>query len=281
VLTRLTDAEFDCYAPWAYGLAMTAEHASYPTYLDGIKTREEFMERARREDEEVLLFRHEDAVCGWIHWFAIPEENYAITVTFLVESHAEEAAAEFSAHVARQYPGATLDIGMDAANKQASHALEKCGFDLIESSVNHTIFFADDQPELPMADVSLMTAEDEADFRRLHNDPDMYWNADRILADLSIWRVYLYRREGCAVGTLCCRVQGDWPEVFSAAWEGDAFQPEVYRGLMAACLRDVKAAGCAHMTYFEEEEQALPILAELGFQRVGRYLGYRQVLKGE
>lgn len=281
MLTRLTEAEFDRYAPWAYELAMTAEHSSYPTYMDGIKTREDFMDRFRRNDEEVLLFCHEGEVCGWIHWFAFPQEHYAMTVTFLVEKHAEEAVAEFIDHVARLYPGVTLDIGMAAENVQASRALENCGFALLESSVNHTIFFADYQPEPPAENVSLMTAEDESDFRRLHDYPSMYWNADRILTDLSIWRVYLYRRDGRPVGALCCKVEDDWPEVFSVSWEGDEFQPEIYRGLMAACLRDVKAAGSVHMTYFEAEEQALPVLASLGFQRVGRYLGYRQVLKGE
>lgn len=276
MLTRLTDAEFDCYASWAYELAMSEAHGSYPTYRDGIKTREDFMARSRRDDEEVLLFRHEGEVCGWIEWYAIPEENYAITVSFLVEDHAEAAVAEFAAHVETLYPGVTLDIGMDAANEQCVQALEKSGFCLLESSVNHTIFFADYQPEKPVAHVSLLTDADEADFRRLHSFPDMYWNADRILADLANWRVYLYRLDGRPAGALCCRVQDDWPEVFSVAWEGDVFRTEIYHDLMAACLWDVKASGSDHMTYFEEEEQALPILAELGFVRVGQYLGYRR-----
>lgn len=281
MLTRLTDSEFDRYASWAYDLAMSETHGSYPTYRDGIKTREDFMARSRRDDEEVLLFRHEGEVCGWIEWYAIPEENYAITVSFLVEDHAEAAVAEFTAHVEALHPGVTLDIGMDAANEQCVQALKKSGFRLLESSVNHTIFFADYQPKHPAAHVSLMTSADEADFRRLHNFSDMYWNADRILADLTNWRVYLYRRDDRPAGALCCRVQDDWPEVFSVAWEGDAFQPEIYCDLMAACLWDVKASGSDHMTYFEEEEQALPILAELGFTRVGQYLGYRRELKGE
>jgi len=281
MLTPITEAEFDRYAPWAYNLAMTAEHSSYPTYRDGIKTREEFMARSKRDDEEVLLFRHEGEVRGWIQWYAIAEENYAMTVSFLVENHAEAAAAEFAEHVAALYPGVTLDIGMDAENAQVCLALEKCGFTLLESSVNHTIFFDRDLPQHPSANVSLMTAADEADFRRLHNHTDMYWNADRILADGPHWKVYLYRRDHRPEGALCCRIMDDWPEVFSIDWEGGAFQPEIYRDLMAVCLRDVKDAGCAHMTYFEEEEQALPILAALGFTRVGHYLGYRKVLKGE
>ncbi len=282
MLTRLTEPEFDQYAPWAYALAMTAEYASYPSYRDGIKTREDFMERARRSftDEEVLLFRHDGEVCGWIQWYAIPEENYAMTVTFLVKDHAEEAALEFVAHVARMHAVAALDIGLDGANAQAALALQKCGFTLLENAVNHTLFFDQYQPAPTPEGVNLMTAADEADFRRLHNWPDMYWNAERILADLSNWKVYLHRQQGAAVAALVCRA-GDWPEVFSVDFGGGEFLPESYRAMMAACLNDIHLAGHTHMSYFEEEEHALPILAELGFERVGRYLAYRRELKEE
>ena len=282
MLTRLTEAEFGRYAPWAYDLAMTAEHASYPTWMDGIKTREDFMARARRSftDEEVLLFRHDGEVRGWIQWFAIPAENYAMTVSFLVEDHAEEAAREFVAHVAQTTPGLTLDVGLDGDNKQAVAALESCGFTLLESAVNHTIFFDRYQPVAVPEDVALMQPGEEADFRRLHNNPDMYWNADRILADLSNWKVYLHRQNGAAVAALVCRAE-DWPEVFSVEFAGEAFQPDSYRAMMAACLNDLRAAGRRYMTYFEEDECALPILAELGFERVGRYLAYRKELKEE
>ncbi|MBQ8556773.1 MAG: hypothetical protein IJ438_13020 [Clostridia bacterium] len=285
MLTRLTEQEYEQYAPWAYDLAMTAEHSSYPTYRDGIKTREDFMQRAQRaftdETEEVLLYLHEGKVRGWIQWYTIPEECYAGTVSFLVEDHAQEAVAEFAAHVAQRMPGATLDIGMSADNRQAACALEDCGFTLLEASVNHTMFLSGHTlPAVPEA-VTLVTTADEAEFRNLHDDPTMYWNADRILADAGHWRSYLYWHAGRAVGVLCCMLDDGWPEIFGIEFENDAFRPEAYCALMAACLRDAQADGCPHMTYFEEEEQALPLLAELGFTQVGRYLAYRKELKEE
>ena len=282
MLRKATAEDISRYAPWAYTMAMTAEHASYPTWRDGLKTREDFMQRAQRglEDEEVLLFCRDGEVCGWIQWFAMPEENYAMTVTFLVENHAADAAREFAAHAAQRLSGAVLDIGLDGANTQAAAALKLVGFTLLESSVNHTMHFAHDQPRPWPQGVARMTAADEADFRRLHNWPDMYWNAERILADLSGWRVYLHREAGESVAALVCRA-GEWPEVFSVDFGGKAFRPESYRRLMTACLNDIHADGRSHMTYFEEEEQALPILAELGFDRVGRYAAYRKELKEE
>lgn len=282
MLTRLTETEFDKWTAWAYRLATNEKHASYPTYRDGIKTREDFVERARRgfNDEEVLLFRHDGEVCGWIQWYAIPAENYAQTVSFLVERHVVEATREFVAHVARLHPGALLDIGVDGANQQAAAALQACGFTLLENAVNHTLFFEQYQPMPVTEGVTQMGAADENDFRRLHNWPDMYWNADRILADLPNWKVYLHRQQGVVVAALVCRA-GDWPEVFSVDFDGEDFRPESYRAMMAACLNDAKAVGCPYMTYFEEEEQALPILDALGFDAVGRYAAYRKELKEE
>ncbi len=50
------------------------------------------------------------------------------------------------------------------------------------------------------------------------------------------------------------------------------------RALMTACLNDLKRDGSHHMTFFAEEEAALPILTELGFRRVGAYRAYRKAL---
>lgn len=279
MLTKWTEQEFDQYAPWAYGLAMSSEHASYPTYQDGIKTWKDFISRSQRpkEDEEGLLFRHDGQVHGWVEWYIIPGENYANTMTFLTDGYETETVAEFTRRVQARLPGGVLDIGMDERNENACRALEQAGYRCIERAVNHTLFFRDYQPKPAPDGVSLMTDEDEGDFRRLHDYPEMYWNADRVLADRANWNIYLQRENGRAVGALVCTA-GEWPEIFSIDFENHQFNPYVYRRLMTACLNDLKSAGASHMTYFEEEDRALPILAELGFVQVGGYRAYRKNL---
>lgn len=283
MLKRLTAGEFDLWVNWAYELAMSEEYASYPTYRDGIKTREDFIQRSRRglEDEEILLFRHEGEVQGWIHWYTIPGDCYAQTVAFLVADHADEAVGEFTAYAAKRIYRGEVYIGLPEENRRVISALEKHGFELAESSVNHTMHFDRYQLGAFPGNVSLMRPEDEADFRRLHDDADMYWTAERILNRQERWRCYLCRREARAVGVLCAMQDGDCPEVFAIEFEDDVFSAETYRSLMEACLWNAKAAGCNHMTYFEEDEQALPVLAALGFSRVGRYICYRRELKEE
>lgn len=284
MLTPLTNAELICLAPWAYGLAMTAAHASYPTYRDGIKTRESFLRVARRglesDHEEVLLFTHEGRRCGWIQWYWQSEERYAGTCTFLVEAHTAKALAELTARAEDICPGFVLDIGLDGENAQAMEACRAQGFSLLDYSVNHTFLFADDAPCAAPAQAALLRQSDWPDFRRIHNDPDMYWTADRILAAGDGWRNYLFRRDGRAVGALSCQM-GGWPEIFSVDFAEGRFDLEAYRALLAACLRDVWAEGGAYLTYFEEREEALPILKALGFTQVGRYASYRKRLSGK
>lgn len=277
MLNQWTEQELEQYAPWAYQLAMEPARSSYPTYRDGIKTWEDFVSRSKRtdRDEEGLLFRHRGQVHGWMEWYAIAGENCACTVSFLVDAYQDEAAKEFVERVREKLPGGTLDVGMDAANVEACQALERAGFRCIEQAENHTLFFADYHPQPTPEGVSMMTTADEADFRRLHDYPEMYWNADRVLADPSAWRIYMLRRGGRMVGALLCS-NDDWPEIFSIDFENHQFDPDVYRPLLCACLNDLKASAAQHMTYFTEEEKELPILAELGFLRVGGYRAYRK-----
>lgn len=277
MLQKVTPADFDRWVAWAYGLAMTEKHSSYPTYRDGVKSREQFISRSRRglEDEKILLFLHDGRVRGWLHWYAIETDHYAGTHAFLVEDHAEQAVKEFTQYLAQRMSGAALHVGLPAENTALVQALEQHGFTLLDDSVNHTLFFATYRPKTAPACVRPLDEKGRAEFRRLHNDPDMYWNAERILRDIARWRCYLYWQGNRAVGALCCMMDGDWPEIFSIDFENNVFRPEVYRGLLTACLNESKAH-CRFLSWFDGTEAAQPILLELGFRRVDRYLCYHK-----
>lgn len=281
MLTRLTEAEFDRHVDWAYALALDLTCSGYPTYADGIKTREEFIEAARKsmeqENEEVLLYRVDGEVRGWIRWFWQPEDCYAQVCSFLTASHTDAALAAFTAHAAAKCPGYALHMGFPTDNAEAVIWLDGHGFRLLESSVNHTLSFDRYMPQAAPAGVlRLASAEDESDFRTLHTETDLYWTAERILADIDHWSVYLYREGDKPLATLFARgVLDGWPEIFGVAGE---LTHAVYRALLTACLNDCKALGCPHMTYFEDDEDKLPILLALGFEVVSRYVCYQKIL---
>ena len=281
MLAPITREELDRYADWAYGLALDLTRSGYPTYADGIKSREDFIGRARkgmaRENEEVLLFSADDQVCGWIHWFWLAEDQYAQAISFLTASHTEAALMEFVAHAAEKRPGYALHMGFPEDNARAIEGLRRGGFRLLEQSVHHELFFdRHPLPEVPR-EVSLLSgSDDEAAFRALHTATDLYWTAERILRERANWRVYLYRDGPRPTAALYARVSaGGWPEIFGIVGAAD---PTAYRALLIACLHDGKAAGASHMTYFEEDERMLPILAELGFEVISRYVCYQKTI---
>ena len=73
MLTRLKESDFEKYAEFAYSLALDLTSSGYPTYADGIKTKEEFINRSRiafaRENEDILLYERDGQVCCWIHYY--------------------------------------------------------------------------------------------------------------------------------------------------------------------------------------------------------------------
>ena len=277
MLTPLYPEAFDRYADWAYALALDLTRSGYPTYADGIKTREDFISRARkgmeRESEEILLFSVGGQVCGWIHWFWLAEDRYAQAISFLTASRTAEAIKEFVAHAAERRPGYALHMGFPEENADAVQWLRQSGFRLLEQSVHHELLFDRySLREVPPGVSLLSGGDDEAAFRALHTATDMYWTAERILNDRTNWRVYLYGAEAA----LYARVEENgWPEIFGMAGN---VTPAAYRALMVHCLNDGKTSGAAHMTYFEEDERMLPILLELGFQVVSRYRCYQKIL---
>lgn len=281
MLTPITGRELESHVGWAYSLALDLTRSGYPTYADGIKTREDFIGRARlglaRENEEMLLFSVDGQVCGWIQWYWLTDDQYAQAISFLTAAHTEAALKEFVAHAAEKCPGYALHLGFPTANAQAVHWLQQSDFRLLEQSVHHELFLNRCRLCEAPREVSLMSgSDDEAAFRALHTATDLYWTAERIIADKNHWRVYLYRDGGRLTTALYAHVSaGGWPEIFGMA---GAVNPPAYRALLTACLNDCKAAGCTHMTYFEEDERMLPVLAELGFEIVSRYVCYQRIL---
>lgn len=280
MLTLIKPEEFAGYVDWAYSLALDLTRSGYPTYADGIKTRDGFAQAAREgmrsECEELLLFRADGEVCGWIQWSWMPEEQYAQAYSFLTASHTDRALAEFTAHAAEKCPGYALHLGFPTNNAKAVRWLANHDYRLLEVSVNHTLFFDRYMPREVPTCVRLMSGrDDETAFRALHTDADLYWTAERILNHPSDWRVYLYAGGDRATAALYALDRGGWPEIFGMAGDVTA---EAYRALMTACLNDCKAAGTPHMTYFEEDERRLPILADLGFEMVSRYVCYQKKL---
>ncbi len=287
MLTPLEPEEFDRYVDFAYYLALDTTKSGYPTYTDGVKTREDFVERARkafsRDNEEILLFRHGGRVAGWIHWYILPEDRYIDTCSFCIAEGMRTAIEAFVAFVRRRFPGNDLFLGFPKENVEATAALEALGFELIEESYNNVLDFASYQPLPEPADVVPITRENYGLFAALHEaETDMYWNTARILAALDGWRVLVALRDGEAAGAIYHRVWDDdlsMDEIFGVDFPGD-YDSEVFRELMAAVLNAEKRRGVEHMVFFDDDTTHADTLA-CGFRCVGQYVCFRKTIEAD
>lgn len=202
MLKKLQEQDFDRYVDFAYQLALDMTKSGYPTYDDGIKTKDDFVARAREsfstDNEEILLFEQNGATAGWIHYFYLPEDRYLDTCAFCIASGMKEALNEFIAFAREHFPGSELYLGFPGENTEAAAVLEAGGFDCIEESYNNAIDFEgyvlqpEDEGILPI------TRENYELFSALHSqtDYDMYWNSARILEAIDRWMIYVYAARG-------------------------------------------------------------------------------------
>lgn len=285
VLKICTESEYRKYADYVYELALDQSKSGYPTYCDGIKTKAMFLDRSEkafsRDTEELLLFEHEGIVEGWIHCFWLPEDRYLSTVSFNIESHTEQALGEFLELAQTRFGGYDLFLGYSKDNKKAVNFLSANGFERIEEDYNNTAFLDDFEPVAISSHLIRITKENFELFRELHSklEGGMYWNSDRIDADMDNWIIFVSIDGGETLGSVYYRmVNNGWFEIFGIEMKDNLFDPTIFRELLGKALNSAKELGGKYMTFFCDEE-GQEIAGRLGFRCVGEYVCYQKHLE--
>ena len=140
MLRLLVPSKFDACVEFAYQLALDPARSGYPTYCDGMKTREDFITRAKnayeRPTEDILLFEEAGQVEGLIHFQHLEEDRYLQTFIFNVRRDTGTALAEFVDYCRERWPDFALHLGFPAENVDAVSWLEGAGVPCIERSWN-------------------------------------------------------------------------------------------------------------------------------------------------
>lgn len=277
--------EFEKYIDFAYELATDLTKSGYPTYCDGIKTKEMFVERSlkafERETEEMLLFEQEGEVQGFIHYYWIPEDHYLDTTGFNINRAMEQALSEFLTFVGKRFKGYDLFLGFPAENKLAVNFLAGQNFECIEDDYNNTAFL-DKCNNIPESNDLIRIGKENYDsFNVLHKqiEGDIYWNSERIFADLDNWVIFVKERDGKPQGAVYYMDALDgWFEIFGIDLNNNEYHPEVFKELLNAALLHAKSRGGKVMTFFcnEEGEEAA---MECGFTYIGNYRCYKTHLE--
>ncbi len=232
--------ELDTLIDAFWPVALDLKHSAYPTYTDGVKTREDFAGAVRRaflEDwGEVLVHVHDGADNGLLVIDVADDEFVSLHVC-LTRAHQPECLGEALAYLHAKHAGKTLWLGFAPENAE------------------------------------MLTFAESQGFRLLWTDEDMYWNADRIEAALNRWMLFVMAD---GRGAVACMDEGVMLEIFGFQYAG-GYDADAHRALMTACLNAAKAKGARYLTYFSDREEAA-VMQQLSFRWVSDYRCYEMKL---
>lgn len=275
MLRPVCEEELDALIDVFWPVALDLTHSTYPTYTDGVKTREDFaaaVERALREDwGEVLVHVHEGVDNGLLVIDVTDDEFVSLSVG-LTRAHQPECLAETLAYIAQKHPGKTLWLGFAPENVEMLTFAKSQGFCLLDDSVNWNIALSDWQPCAAGRAVPV-SRENFTLFSALWTDGSMYWNAQRIGAAMDRWMLFV-TVDGS--GAVACMDEGVMLEIFGFQYADD-YDADAHRTLMAACLNAALAKGARYLTYFSDRNETA-VMQSLGFRRISEYCCYEKKL---
>lgn len=289
MIKQIANDEISQYLEYAYEIGMDLKHSAYPTYTDGLKTKEDFFKSAQRvstEDEkwEAFLYLRDGKVQGWIHLYSQIAEKYCHTDAFSIQSGTAEALHEFTAYLRHRYPGFTLDMGFPDVNTEAAAALKAEGFVQIEYSHVNVMKLANYQKKDDSKDVVPVTLENESLFHQLHDPRNgtMYWTSERILKEYHVpkqtrWHLYLLMDGDKTAACIYFLFVRNMMEVFGIDYL-DQFEPDSFRKLMIKALNVTKDADIFGTYNFTDDDEEEKILQELGMDYQGDYTAYQMIL---
>ncbi len=290
MLIPLQEKDFDKYVDFAYELALDPARTFYPVFFDGIKTKADFIAKARRTftrpTEEILLYQEDGAVEGWLYYFYLPEDRYLQLASSCVRRNMAQALEELSGYLAQRYPGCDWLVGFPAENREAEAWAKGAGFRQFDDAQNYSFFFDRYDPGPDDPSVERITEENFEKFQRVHRtiEADMFWNCQRVREKLSDWTIFVAEEDGVAGEIIAKEIiasgsGGSTYEIFAMCCEDGQHHEDLYRRLLTRFLNEGKRQSAKDLTFFVgTDDEMNRIMPELGFHHVGRYLGYHKVI---
>lgn len=275
-----TANEFEEYSKRAYVLALDPSRSSFPSYADGIKTKEDFLAIAKRgfesENEEIYIFEHGGEMRGWIHFYVMTEDKYIGIEAFETDGFEKEQFAEFAALLKEKYAGYEVTAGFPSQNERAVSAAIENGFEIIEESAVNILFFSDYEPQSESGRVEPLTKNNLAVFAKLHDKVEMYWNTKRLTEAYfggDKWRIYLTEKDGKAAAIYFVYAE-NIAEIFGLDFS-DGFDGTAAEELLTAALNEAKKNVRAKAMYwFTEDERESELAKRFGAEKFTDYKAF-------
>lgn len=279
MLIKATPSDLNRYQEDAYQLSLELSKSSFPTFSDGIKTKDDFnhmVEKAFTHDHsEILLFTLDNAFQGLIQYYWIPEDHYLGIEVFSIQQAYDEALEEFLNHIAEAFPGYKAYLGFPEENKRATTYLQSRGYLPKESSYVYLLHLEEFSGEKENSVVPI-TTEQFDEFRLLHDEQEeIYWNSDRLFEALqkktkNPWHILgLFDKSGLA-GSIYFTYYKEMMEIFGIDYRDKVFSKKVMKPLMKAALNKGKKDAQKHLIYFAREEEG-SVLQEINMEYLCTY----------
>ena len=124
-----------------------------------------------------------------------------------------------------------------------------------------------------------ITEENFEKFQRVHRtiEADMFWNCQRLREKLSDWTIFVAEEDGVAGEIMATSFKDGTCEIFALSCEDGQYHENLERRLLTRFLNEGKRQGVKDLIFFVgTDDEMNRIMPELGFQLVGRYLGYQK-----
>lgn len=280
MLIPLKQSEFDKYADYAYMLSQDLTKSCFPTYTDGIKTKEDFIKTANEafstNDSEILLFTHCGKTIGWIHYYVLTPDKYISFHAFNIESETEKAIDEFIEYISPKYSGFTIYFGIPADNLKAASHLIELEFTMLEESNVDILLFKDYTTRSEAQNCIGVGKNNFSDFEKLHKiyDSEMYWNTARIFEHLNEWNIFMLYENNEAAGAIYYYIyENSMMEIFGVDFKDNIFNDNTFKILLIKALNDGKNRDIKSLTYFTNDKEHI-ISKKLGFKFICKYILY-------
>ena len=278
MLKKLKEDEFNSLVDRMYILACDYSKSSYPTYNDGIQTKERFIQDAKnsfqRENEETLLFCDEENVLGWIHYYYLKEDDYLATKSMQSSSKFDLMISEFEEYVARRYSNFSLYLSFPCKNTNAIEYVESHGYALLDYA-HHMVLRMDDYKFInDDRNVSRLIVEDYEAFGILHDSVNdgMYWNSKRIKENIDRWDIFVYKLNNEIIAAIY-NFKKETNEIYGVDFNEGIHNDVIYEALLISVANSCKSNGMKHLCYFCSDEE-LATTKKIGFRFINECKGY-------
>ncbi len=282
MIRKLEKTELHKYLDFAYDLSQDLSKSSFPTYVDTIKTKEDFYRVSSssfdEDNSEVLLFEYNNAICGWIHYYWLDEDEYIGIKVFNVLSGFDVAIYEFLSYISTTYKGYKLYFGIPRVNEEALKHLNVLG-NIVEEKSVLVLNFDSYEYQKEADEVEKITADNYCDFRNLHDvHCDMYWNSDRLYEAVlaktkNPWHIYGLYKKGEIVAAIYFTYLKGMAEIFGIDYKDNLYDAQLAEKLLMTSFNKMKVEGQKYLTYFADGEE-VKVLCKLGLQYITDYVLY-------